>query len=142
MLNFPFYHVEITEENRGPDLETEKGLDHVIGKKDQDLETGNEDPDPEKAENEGPDLERTGNGDLDQEKTGNVEDLDLEKVVGDQDLGKTKEIQDQILEILHLKILSLETYLMQKYKILLDSVVLWLWKVSGEKLKVWSTFPN
>ena len=109
---------DIIEENHGPDLGIEKGLDHVIGKKDQDLETGNEDPDPEKAENEGPDLERTGNGDLDQEKTGNVEDLDLEKVVGDQDQGKTKEIQDQIpLEILHLKILSLETYLMPKYKI-------------------------
>ena len=83
------FHLEITEENRGPDLETEKGLDHVIGKKDQDLETEKEDPDLEKAENEGPDLERTGNGDLDQEKTGNVEDPDLEKVVGDQDQGKT-----------------------------------------------------
>ena len=114
----------------------------MIGKKDQDLETEKEDLDPEKAESEGPDLERTGNGDLDQEKTGNVEDLDLEKVEGDQDQGKTQEIQDQILEILHLKILSLETYLMQKYKILLDSVVLWLWKVSEEKLKVWSISPN
>ena len=114
----------------------------MIGKKDQDLETGNVDPDPEKAGNEGPDLEKTGNGDLDQEKTGNVEDLDLEKVEGDQDQGKTQEIQDQILEILHLKILSLETYLMQKYKILLDSVVLWLWKVSEEKLKVWSISHN
>ena len=133
---------DIIEENHGPDLGIEKGLDHVIGKKDQDLEIEKEDLDPEKVENEGPDLERTGNGDLDQEKTGNVEDLDLEKVVGDQDQGKTKEIQDQILEILHLKILSLETYLMQKYKILLDSVVLWLWKVLGEKLKVWSISLN
>ena len=114
----------------------------MIGKKDLDLETGNEDPDPEKVENKGPDLERTGNGDLDQEKTGNVEDQDLEKVVGDQDLGKTKEIQDQILEILYLKILSLETFLMGKYKTLQDSVVLWPWKVSGEKLKVWSISLN
>ena len=86
--------------------------------------------DPGKGENLG---KKTGNGSPGLlEGTGN-EGPGPGKVVGGLDLERAQEmateIQDLNTEIRSRKILKLAIFLMAKFKTLLDSDVLWLWKV-------------
>jgi hypothetical protein len=89
--------------------------------------------DPEKGES----LGKTGNespGPL--EGTGN-EGPGPEKVVGGLDRERAQkmatEIQDLNTKIRSRRTLKLAIFLMEKFKTLLDSDVLWLWKVFGGK---------
>ena len=86
--------------------------------------------DPEKGENLG---KKTGNGSPGLLKETGNEGPGPGKVVGGLDLERAQEmateIQDLNTEIRSRKILKLAIFLMAKFKTLLDSDVLWLWKV-------------
>ena len=137
ILDFLFSIIDNRERNQGPVLEiaAEKGPDPlkrkgVIPVQGNALKNVR---DPEKGEN----LEKTGNGGPGPlEETGN-EGPGPEKVVGGRDRERAQEIateiQDLNTKIRALRTLKLAIFLTAKFKTLLDSDVLWLWKVFGGK---------
>ena len=131
MIGFLLFFTDNKDGNQGPVLEiaAEKDPDLVKRKGVTPVQENalKNVRDPEKGEN----LGKTGNGSPGLlEGTGN-EGLGPEKVVGGLDRERAQEMATEIQDLR--RTLKLAIFLTAKFKTLLDSDVLWLWKVFGGK---------